>query len=109
VTATQVRQQRTCGKVRLRRINFVDRCNRCSSEQWKASVQVLGPQPGHGGYDSSGDYSIAANTAWAAEPLSRYADGRLTRPHGKLTLGISASQWIKNQVVDVLKRPQNAA
>jgi hypothetical protein len=35
--------------------------------------------------------------------------GRLTRPNGKLTLTISAGQWIKNRIVDVLKRLQNAA
>lgn len=35
--------------------------------------------------------------------------GRLTRPNGKLTLTISASLWIKNRIVDVLKRLQNAA
>jgi hypothetical protein len=35
--------------------------------------------------------------------------GRLTRPHGKLTLTISAGQWIKNRIADVLKRLQNAA
>lgn len=35
--------------------------------------------------------------------------GRLTRPNGKLTLTISAGQWIKNRILDVLKRLQNAA
>jgi hypothetical protein len=35
--------------------------------------------------------------------------GRLTRPHGKLTLTISAGHWIKNRIVDVLKRLHNAA
>ena len=29
--------------------------------------------------------------------------GRLTRPNGKLTLTISAGQWIKNRILDVLK------
>jgi CRISPR/Cas system-associated endonuclease/helicase Cas3 len=35
--------------------------------------------------------------------------GRLARPHGKLTLTISAGPWIKNRMLDVLKRLQNAA
>lgn len=35
--------------------------------------------------------------------------GRLTRPPGKLTLTSSASQWIKQRPLDVLKGLQNAA
>jgi len=35
--------------------------------------------------------------------------GRLTRPEGKLTLTISASHWIKNRLLQVLERLQNAA
>lgn len=35
--------------------------------------------------------------------------GRLTRPHGKLTLTISASPWIKNCILNLLERLQNAA
>lgn len=35
--------------------------------------------------------------------------GRLTRPNGKLTLTISAAQWIKNRILDILKQLQNAA
>ena len=52
---------------------------------------------------------------WAFEELHTFRAGllqragRLTRPHGKLTLTISASHWIKNRILDVLKRLQNAA
>ena len=35
--------------------------------------------------------------------------GRLTRPNAKLTLTISAGQWIKTRIVNVLRRLQNAA
>jgi hypothetical protein len=35
--------------------------------------------------------------------------GRLTRPHGKLTLTISAAHRIKHRLLDILKRLQNAA
>ena len=35
--------------------------------------------------------------------------GRLTRPEGNLTLTISASHWIKNRLLQVLERLQNAA
>jgi len=35
--------------------------------------------------------------------------GRLTRPHGKLTLIISASHWIKNWILTLRERLQNAA
>jgi hypothetical protein len=35
--------------------------------------------------------------------------GRLTRPQGKLTLTISAGLWVKNRIVDLLQRLQNAA
>ena len=52
---------------------------------------------------------------WAFEQLATFRAGliqragRLTRPHGTLTLTISASHWIKNRLLDVLKRLQNAA
>lgn len=52
---------------------------------------------------------------WPFEELHTFRNGllrragRLTRPNGKLTLTISASQWIKNRIMDVLKRLQNAA
>ena len=52
---------------------------------------------------------------WACEELHTFPAGllqragRLTRPHGKLTLTISASLWIKDRILDVLKRLQNAA
>jgi len=52
---------------------------------------------------------------WAFEQLHTFRAslihraGRLTRPHGKLTLTISASHWIKNRLLDVLKVLQNAA
>jgi hypothetical protein len=52
---------------------------------------------------------------WAFEQLHTFRAGvlqragRLTRPHGKLTLTISAGHWIKNRILDVLKRLQNAA
>jgi len=51
---------------------------------------------------------------WAFEELHTFRAGllqragRLTRPNGKLTLTISAGQWIKHRIVDVLKRLQNA-
>ncbi len=35
--------------------------------------------------------------------------GRFTRPHGNLTLTVSASHWIKTRLLDVLKSLQNAA
>jgi hypothetical protein len=35
--------------------------------------------------------------------------GRLTRPQGKLTLIISANHWIKNRLLTLMKRLQNAA
>lgn len=35
--------------------------------------------------------------------------GRLTRPHGRLTLTISAGRWIKDRILDVLKRLGTAA
>jgi hypothetical protein len=52
---------------------------------------------------------------WAFEELHTFRAGliqragRLTRPHGTLTLTISASHWIKNRILDVLKQLQNAA
>jgi hypothetical protein len=52
---------------------------------------------------------------WAFEQLSTFRAGliqragRLTRPQGKLTLTISASHWIKNRLLDVVKALQNAA
>ena len=52
---------------------------------------------------------------WAFEELDTFRAGllqragRLTRPRGKLTLTISATSWIKNRILDVLKRLQNAA
>jgi hypothetical protein len=52
---------------------------------------------------------------WAFEQLHTFRSGviqragRLTRPHGKLTLTISAAHWMKHQILDTLKRLQNAA
>ena len=52
---------------------------------------------------------------WAFEQLRTFRSGliqragRLTRPHGKLTLTISAAHGIKNRLLDVLKQLQNAA
>ncbi len=52
---------------------------------------------------------------WAFEQLDTFRKGliqragRLTRPHGKLTLTISAKHWIKNRLLDLLERLQNAA
>jgi hypothetical protein len=52
---------------------------------------------------------------WAFEELHTFRAGliqragRLTRPHGKLTLTISAGHWIKNRILDLLERLQNAA
>jgi hypothetical protein len=52
---------------------------------------------------------------WAFEQLATFRAGliqragRLTRPQGKLTLTISANQWIKNRLLDLLKQLQNAA
>jgi len=52
---------------------------------------------------------------WAFEHLNTFRAGliqragRLTRPHGKLTLTISAGHWIKNRLLGVLKVLQNAA
>ena len=52
---------------------------------------------------------------WAFEQLRTFRAGliqragRLTRPHGKLTLTISAGHWLKNRILDVLERFQNAA
>jgi len=52
---------------------------------------------------------------WAFEELHTFRAGllqragRLTRPRGKLTLTISASQWIKDRILNVLKQLQNAA
>ncbi len=52
---------------------------------------------------------------WAFEELHTFRAGllqragRLTRPLGKLTLTISAGQSLKNRILDLLKRLQNAA
>jgi hypothetical protein len=52
---------------------------------------------------------------WAFERLNTFRAGliqragRLTRPHGKLTLTIGASHRIKNRLLDLLKTLQNAA
>jgi len=52
---------------------------------------------------------------WAFEQLHTFRSGviqragRLTRPQGKLTLTISAAHWMKHQILDTLKRLQNAA
>jgi hypothetical protein len=52
---------------------------------------------------------------WAFEQLDTFRKGilqragRLTRPHGKLTLTISANHWIKNRLLNFLARLQNAA
>ena len=52
---------------------------------------------------------------WAFEQLHTFRAGliqragRLTRPHGKLTLTISAGHWIKNRILNLLERLQNAA
>jgi hypothetical protein len=52
---------------------------------------------------------------WAFEQLHTFRSaliqraGRLTRPHGKLTLTISANHWIKSRVLNLLKRLHNAA
>jgi hypothetical protein len=52
---------------------------------------------------------------WAFEELHTFRSGliqragRFTRPQGKLTLTISASRWIRDRILDVLKRLQNAA
>jgi hypothetical protein len=52
---------------------------------------------------------------WAFEELHTFRAGllqragRLTRPLGKLTLTISAGQSLKNRILDLLKRFQNAA
>ena len=51
---------------------------------------------------------------WAFEELHTFRAGllqragRLTRPRGKLTLTISAGQWLKNRILDLLKRLHNA-
>jgi hypothetical protein len=52
---------------------------------------------------------------WVFEELHTFRSGliqragRLTRPHGKLTLIISASHWIRNRLVGVLNALDNAA
>ena len=52
---------------------------------------------------------------WAFEELHTFRAGlihragRLTRPHGKLTLTISASHWIKQRLLGVLNALQTAA
>lgn len=52
---------------------------------------------------------------WAFERLDTFRKGilqragRLTRPHGKLTLIISANQWVKQRLLDALRTLQNAA
>lgn len=52
---------------------------------------------------------------WAFEELHTFRSGliqragRLTRPHGTLTLTISASHWIKHRLLDVLNALPNAA
>jgi len=52
---------------------------------------------------------------WAFEELHTFRAGliqragRLTRPHGKLTLTISAAHWIKNRIVNLMARLQHAA
>jgi hypothetical protein len=52
---------------------------------------------------------------WAFEELHTFRSGliqragRLTRPQGKLTLTISANHWIKNRLLNLMKRLQNAA
>jgi len=52
---------------------------------------------------------------WVFEQLNTFRAGliqragRLTRPQGTLTLTISASQWIKDRLLDLLQRLQNAA
>jgi len=52
---------------------------------------------------------------WAFEQLHTFRAGliqragRLTRPNGKLTLTISGSHWIKNRVLSLLEKLQNAA
>jgi len=52
---------------------------------------------------------------WAFEQLATFRAGliqragRLTRPQGRLTLTISANQWIKNRLLDVMKKLHNAA
>lgn len=51
---------------------------------------------------------------WAFEELHTFRAGllhragRLTRPHGTLTLTISASHWVKNRLLDVLNALHNA-
>jgi hypothetical protein len=51
---------------------------------------------------------------WAFERLDTFRKGilqragRLTRPHGKLTLTISANHWIKKRLLDTLQNLQNA-
>jgi len=42
-----------------------------------------------------------------AGPIQRA--GRLTQPHGKLTLTISARHWIKNRLLGILKALKNVA
>lgn len=52
---------------------------------------------------------------WAFERLDTFRKGilqragRLTRPHGKLTLIISANQWVKQRLLDALRTLQNSA
>jgi len=52
---------------------------------------------------------------WAFEQLHTLRGGliqragRLTRPHGRLTLTISAGRWIKDRILHVLKRLSTAA
>jgi len=52
---------------------------------------------------------------WAFEQLDTFRKGliqragRLTWPHGKLTLTISANHWIRNRLLHVLNRLQKAA
>jgi hypothetical protein len=51
---------------------------------------------------------------WAFQQLHTFRSGliqragRLTRPHGKLTLTISANHWIKNRLRNLLKQLHNA-
>jgi len=55
------------------------------------------------------------SSLWPFEQLRTFRSGliqragRLTRPHGKLTLTISANHWIKNRLRNLLKHLHNAA
>jgi hypothetical protein len=52
---------------------------------------------------------------WAFEQLHTFRAGllqragRLTRPHGRLTLTISAGHWIKDRILSLMENLQNAA